>query len=90
MIRYLYNSRGYYVGRIEIDDKASYPPKSTTIAPPELNEGEYARFNNTDWEITGKPRAKVPQKVTRMQALVAMKRAGILGQVRSIFTGNCA
>jgi len=53
---YLYNQMGFFTGSSVADPSPLesgvyiYPPNSTDKEPPELKEGEAARWNGSDWQ----------------------------------------
>lgn len=82
---YIWDSQRIYSHSVDADPKSALPLRSTMTAPPDLNEGEYARWIGGAWaivtEIPPIP-AVVPEKVTMRQARLALHAAGILSQVQ--------
>lgn len=66
-MRYVYNKQGIYTGQaLDLTPYDPFPVMSTEIAPPSLNDGEYARFLGDSWEVITELPAKpkhVPQSV---------------------------
>lgn len=83
---YIWDAAGIYSHSVDCDPKSALPLRSTPTAPPELNEGEYARWVGGAWaivtEIPPIP-AAVPEKVTMRQARLAVHAAGLLPQVQT-------
>ena len=82
---YIWDAAGIYSHSVERDPKSALPVRSTMTAPPELNEGEYARWIGGAWAIVTEiplVPAVVPEKVTMRQARLALHSVGILAQVQ--------
>lgn len=81
---YCYDDNFYYTGKSRtISEYETWPVKSCFVEPPELEEGEYARWNGTAWDITvDEPKPPVPAIVTKRQGRQQMTLMGIIGQVQ--------
>ena len=81
---YIYDDQFYFTGESHtISEYETWPVKSCFTAPPELSEGEYARWNGSEWIIdTEGPKEPVPSSVTKRQGRQQMILMGVIGQIQ--------
>lgn len=92
---YFYNGLRVYTHEEELDPMGPIPINVTLEAPPELVEGEYARWVNSGWEVlTELPEVvipetvvMVPENVSRAQGKAALILAGTWDAVTQYVEG---
>lgn len=76
MNRYVFNGNGIFTGCVlSLNAQDTFPSLSTTIAPPALSAGEFARWNGGGWDVVTELPAvpvAVPQRVTMRQFQLAL------------------
>ncbi len=87
-MRYVYNKQAIYTGQaLDLTLYDPFPVLSTEVAPPSLNDGEYARFLGDSWEVITelpeKPK-RVPQSVAMSSFQLAMLEIGELDNVQPV------
>lgn len=87
MKRYVFDSRGYFTGRVlELTNFDTFPFNSTTAEPP----GELSRWDNTRWNPVSEiplEQVKVPQSIELKEFKLGLHNADLLDTVTAHVQG---
>lgn len=81
---YVFDDQFFYTGESStISEYETWPVRSTFVKPPELQSGEFAKWNGSKWMFTtGGPKEPIPASVTKRQGRQQMILMGVINAVQ--------
>lgn len=84
-MRYVFDKDFYFVCEINVGDFDTYPARSTDKEPPTIQDGQFARWDGTQWQIVSDrvTTQSVPSEITKRQGRQQLIIMGLISSVQT-------